>query len=430
MESIYPASIGKRFFVFIIDLLLTLFVTALFTRSLILLVYLPKFWAVFLWSTSIFYFLYQSISVVISGTTIGKKLFGLKVVINGEIKKPPVLTEILRESILKAISVIPLGLGFSLAIFDKNQKTWHDKLSTTQVISDKQNSPENAKIPSLISKIILFVFLLSFTILAGWVFPLQAVLVSLPDPIPCHFPDDKLLTESNHFKIYLETGPQSLDPKLYKLMFEQAFDYSFWLISPIVTRTSNSTVCIYQQEKNFSDAYNYHGGTTPAQAFYGPTDQSIHFTKSFLETSIDEQKGTIYHEVNHFILFLYLTQNNYPYLNEVPDWFKEGLASLVEYRYQESSLTINDLKKSVAGNENSWQELSNFSLMEEKSVWSYYDQGLLIMKFLEEKYETDIFPKIIQGAVNSKQPMEKTVENITNEGLPSLESEWKIWLTK
>ena len=68
--------------------------------------------------------------------------------------------------------------------------------------------------------------------------------------------------------------------------------------------------------------------------------------------------------------------------------------------------------------------------MEEKSVWSYYDQGLLIMKFLEEKYETDIFPKIIQGAVNSKQPMEKTVENITNEGLPSLESEWKIWLTK
>lgn len=424
-----PAGIGKRFLAFIIDFVLTLFVAAFFTWSLTRIIYLSKFWAVFFWSIPILYTLYQSFSVTITGKTIGKKLLGLKVILSKESKRPPLLTELLRESIFKTISVIPLGLGFSLAIFDKNRQTWHDKLSNTQVVSDIQESPPAAGNRQF-AKIALFIFLLVFSAAAEWTFPVQAILSSLPKPTPCYFQDKKLLTKSNHFKIYLEAGIDSLDPKLYKLMFEQAFDYSFWLISPISARTSQSTICLYKNEKNFSDAYSYHGGNSPAFAFFRPLDQSIHFRHDFLDKSINEQRNTIYHEVNHFVLFLYLTQNNFPFLNEIPAWLTEGLAYLVEYHYQEASLPIDDLKNTVAGNQNTWQELSRLYLLDKESVWSYYDQSLLIMKFLEEKYGTGVFPKIIQAAAGSQQPMETAIENITNENLASLESEWKIWLAK
>ncbi len=82
--------------------------------------------------TALVYFLYQVFFWVLTGSTLGKALMGLRVVrINGERIHP--LRAIARY-IGYIISIIPLGLGFLWILFDDRRQGWHDKLAGTCVI--------------------------------------------------------------------------------------------------------------------------------------------------------------------------------------------------------------------------------------------------------------------------------------------------------
>ena len=74
------------------------------------------------------------------GTTIGKKLLGMRVVKeNGE--QAGFWTMLIREYIGKIISALILWLGFLWVLFDKENQGWHDKLMSTYVVSEPKADP-------------------------------------------------------------------------------------------------------------------------------------------------------------------------------------------------------------------------------------------------------------------------------------------------
>lgn len=77
--------------------------------------------------------IYSIIGTGVYGTSIGKKFFNLYV-INSLGTKPSFVRAVLRESIGKILSGIPLGLGYAWAIWDKDKQTWHDKIGGTYVV--------------------------------------------------------------------------------------------------------------------------------------------------------------------------------------------------------------------------------------------------------------------------------------------------------
>ena len=68
------------------------------------------------------------------GTTVGKMLFGLRVV-RTDGTNPGFITMLLREWMGKLISYLFFGLGFWWALWDKDRQTWHDKFAGTVVVA-------------------------------------------------------------------------------------------------------------------------------------------------------------------------------------------------------------------------------------------------------------------------------------------------------
>ena len=68
------------------------------------------------------------------GTTVGKMLFGLRVV-RTDGANPGFFTMLLREWMGKLISYLFFGLGFWWALWDKDRQTWHDKFANTVVVA-------------------------------------------------------------------------------------------------------------------------------------------------------------------------------------------------------------------------------------------------------------------------------------------------------
>jgi uncharacterized RDD family membrane protein YckC len=66
------------------------------------------------------------------GATVGKKLFGIKVV--GKEAQLGYGTALLREVIGKFLSSMVLGLGYLWIIWDKEKQGWHDKVASTHVV--------------------------------------------------------------------------------------------------------------------------------------------------------------------------------------------------------------------------------------------------------------------------------------------------------
>ena len=120
-----------------------------------------------------------------SGVTLGKKLFGLKVVsINSE--KLDVGKGIIR-TIGYYISAIPLFLGFFWMLFDEKKQTWHDKMSGTKVIKVSNKD--------LVWPIILTVGLWLATVFAIWglfftVAAQNLLLGGQPSPAPNDYSDN------------------------------------------------------------------------------------------------------------------------------------------------------------------------------------------------------------------------------------------------
>lgn len=79
------------------------------------------------------FFVYSVLALVnLNNATLGKKLFGLKVV-----RKEPKITygvAALREVVGKLISSAVLGLGYLWVIWDKEKQGWHDKIAGTHVV--------------------------------------------------------------------------------------------------------------------------------------------------------------------------------------------------------------------------------------------------------------------------------------------------------
>ena len=72
---------------------------------------------------------YVAVSTAMSGQTFGKQITGVII-----LEPDGHILTIQRSAIrtlLSAISLLPLGLGFIWAIWDKDHETWHDKLAKT-----------------------------------------------------------------------------------------------------------------------------------------------------------------------------------------------------------------------------------------------------------------------------------------------------------
>ncbi len=64
-----------------------------------------------------------------NGQTIGKKAVGIKVSgVEGDWGKA------IARTLMKVVSLIPLGLGFLWMLWDKDGQTWHDKVAETVVV--------------------------------------------------------------------------------------------------------------------------------------------------------------------------------------------------------------------------------------------------------------------------------------------------------
>lgn len=69
------------------------------------------------------------------GQTLGKKLLGIMVVPNDPSQETHSFFFILlRETIFKYISAIPIGLGYLWFFFNDEHKTWHDMMGGTKVV--------------------------------------------------------------------------------------------------------------------------------------------------------------------------------------------------------------------------------------------------------------------------------------------------------
>jgi uncharacterized RDD family membrane protein YckC len=77
-------------------------------------------------------FVYSSICHALGGKTLGKLLFGVKLV--DRTGKPPSLGLCVLRSALALVSGAALMLGFLLACFDRRRQALHDKLTATFVV--------------------------------------------------------------------------------------------------------------------------------------------------------------------------------------------------------------------------------------------------------------------------------------------------------
>lgn len=78
------------------------------------------------------WFLYMTIMVGFTGTTIGKFIFGLKVV--DEYGDKPGFGRAFARSWMETFCVVLLGVGYLFAFFDEKKRALHDHLSGTRVV--------------------------------------------------------------------------------------------------------------------------------------------------------------------------------------------------------------------------------------------------------------------------------------------------------
>lgn len=93
------------------------------------------------WVNIVLFWGYNVAMVGIFGATIGKMALGLKVV-QADLEKPDWLTVIVREIVGKTISLILLGFGFLMVIWDDKRQGLHDKIAETIVIKEHKMTKE------------------------------------------------------------------------------------------------------------------------------------------------------------------------------------------------------------------------------------------------------------------------------------------------
>ena len=81
--------------------------------------------------------LYYVLLTGLKGGTVGKMAVGV-VVINTDRRPPGLKSAILRETVGKLASTVPLLLGFMTIVWDPEKRAWHDKLAGTRVVKARR----------------------------------------------------------------------------------------------------------------------------------------------------------------------------------------------------------------------------------------------------------------------------------------------------
>ena len=80
--------------------------------------------------------LYYALPLTFNGQTLGKKIFGLRVLPIDEDRSLNIKEALIRETIGKAMSYIALGIGFFMILWRDDRRALHDLLSKTIVMQD------------------------------------------------------------------------------------------------------------------------------------------------------------------------------------------------------------------------------------------------------------------------------------------------------
>ena len=135
-----PANNNKRVIAFIID--------SLISAALSKIIFLVFYKFLHLNATSqlvlnlflgfiILPMLYWVCLTVLLGATPGKKMMGLRIVTNTYSTELSIPQLILRETIGRIISLLPLFLGYVWVSFNSDRKTFHDMIASTRVVDYK-----------------------------------------------------------------------------------------------------------------------------------------------------------------------------------------------------------------------------------------------------------------------------------------------------
>ncbi len=85
------------------------------------------------WVGIILFWAYNVVMIKMFGSTVGKMALGLKVT-DEEGNAPDWTTIIIREVVGKMVSLIILGIGYLMVIWDDNRQALHDKIAETLVV--------------------------------------------------------------------------------------------------------------------------------------------------------------------------------------------------------------------------------------------------------------------------------------------------------
>ncbi len=95
--------------------------------------------------------LYYAVPQHLTGQTIGKRLFDLKVIADNSDARIGILKSILRETFAKYISSLFLLLGYLSILFREDRRAWHDLICKTRVVSLTQEHEETSFLQMLLT---------------------------------------------------------------------------------------------------------------------------------------------------------------------------------------------------------------------------------------------------------------------------------------
>jgi uncharacterized RDD family membrane protein YckC len=361
----------------------------------------------------------------IFGATLGKMIWGLKIV-NNKGKRPTIIWLLIRETAGKLLSIIFFWLGFLAMWLSDDGLTWHDKLTKTRVITDRKNYHKR--------NIFWFYGLTMFLLLIQGYTVYETIKNQLSrknEDQPCVFYSERPDIKTNHFDFYIEDLNNIEGLTRETELFESAFDFSFWSISGVKDKVTRTSVCLYSNE----DTYNVTEKMTVtgnAAGFYDTRTSTISMSPDYFRLYDRSDKfnqnngiGTlIYHEIAHYVLDNYFYQNaSRTYLDS---WFNEGLAQ----HFEGNCLTA-DNKYSVNLSQVQWGIMETPYFTDRNfDIYAYYRQACLMTEFLMDRNGNSFIKNVIKNQVKEGLNTRDAIEKESGSSYEQLEKEWQLWLKK
>lgn len=363
------------------------------------------------------------IPICLTGKTIGKKLFKLKIVDDSN-KKPVWFKVILRETLGKILSIVVFSLGYISMWLDDQGRAWHDKLAKTSVISTSRFEHKRSVV-WFYWIILLMLISQSYSLYSE----IRKVLNRENTKIPCNFLELSDPIKTNHFDIYTENLGLREQLMQESGLFEKAFDYVFWSISKPEDKVTRSTICVYSDVELFKYVKLMGGVDTWGSAYFNSAENVINFGPDYWWQSranlySEVGLGTyIYHETAHYVIDNFLYQNMSQ--NYLDSWINEGLA-----QHFSTKCNTKDNRQLSLNNNISWEKMDNsYYTDDDFSIYDYYRQGCLMVEFMNDKYGNDFPKRIMENIVDNEMTSREAVGKITGgKNYFELNKEWLLWL--